>query len=492
MALLFDIRVVLERGRIEIMLGDLSALTIQVGTAFAYSTWPPQKIAPVIASDAENLMISVLLTWAALAASPAPMNVAATHPETSAVARDWTDASGTKRVRAQLIRIDGDTLWLKRPNGKLATTTVSQLSPADRQYVATGPLHSGADPKTNATLASLPAQVLSKIGDQAKSIAALPKWSPPSQPETKARMIPAAVVYMRVSREFLEDYVERKVNRTKPVRDYILGTRVVGESDTHGNTRLELLPTSGKLSAKISFEGTVRARTEGYNGPVVLHQIADSTFRASKNISLDSSGLKVTSAEASAPTHLTTMGIDSSLPRLRGRIATRIAWRRLASSNAEAERITANHTAATIGDDFDASVDRSMAKLQDVFKSKIPELSADGGTMTAEVRFRTNVDSIEMAMVRVDAADAERRLRPPGVHGNPDVAVRVHRAILTHAVADPHVREDLAPFFAKLLNGRIDRGKSVAASDKLEQVAESAKWSIDPDWLTLDFDDPRH
>lgn len=434
-------------------------------------------------------MISFLLTWVALAASPASIN-GTTASLAPAALRQWTDARGTRHVAARLIRIDGDTLWLERPDGKLATATVSQLSSADRQYVASDPLHC-AGIKTDATLASLPTRVLRKIGEQAKSIAVLPKWSLPSQPETKTRMVPAALVYVRVSRDFLESYVEREVNRTKPVRDSILGTRVVGESDTQGKTRLELLPTKGKLAAKISFEGTVHARTQGYNGPVVLHQIADSTFHASKTISLDSSGLKVTSANASAPTHLTTTGIDSSLPRLRGRIARRIAWRRLASSNAEAERITADHTAAIIGDDFDRSIDKSMAKIQDVFKSKIPELSADRGMMTAEIRLRTNTDSIEIAMVRLNAADAERRLRPPGVQGNPDVALRVHRAVLTHAVADRQVREDLVPLFTKLLNGRIDSGKLVAAG-KLEQVAEATKWSIDPDWLALDFDDPRH
>jgi hypothetical protein len=209
-------------------------------------------------------------------------------------------------------------------------------------------------------------------------------------------------------------------------------------------------------------------------------------------ISLDNSGLKVTSAEATAPTHLTTTSIDSSLPRLRGRIARRIAWRRLAGSNQEAERITADHTAAIISSDFDQSTNKSVAKLQEVLKSKVPELNVDPGTMTAEVRFRTNADSLEMAMVRVDAADAERKLRPPVVHGNPDVAVRVHRALLTQALTDLQMREELAPLVEKILNRRIDRGELVASSAKLASASRSTKWSIGPEWLSLDFDDPTH
>src|SRR5262249_40090764 len=145
----------------------------------------------------------------------------------------------------------------------------------------------------------------------------------------------------------------------------------------------------------------------------VLHQTADSTFRATKTVSLDGSGLQTAPTVAVAPTRLTTTGIESTLPRLRGRIATRIAWRRAGESHRQAEDITAQHTAAIISNDFDQSTNASLAKLQEVFRSKIPELNPNDGPLMAEVRFRTNKDCVEMAMVRVGAADAERQLRPP-------------------------------------------------------------------------------
>ena len=322
-----------------------------------------------------------------------------------------------------------------------------------------------------------------------QSIAKLPRWTQPSQPEVQERLIPAAIVYVRVSRAFLDDYVERNVSRTKPVSDYILGTRVTGESETRGKTRLELLPGSGRLSGKISFEGTVHAKTRGYNGPVVLHQISDSTFHSSKTIALDKSGLKVTPSATSARTQLETASIGTSLPRLRGRIATRIAWRRVSSAHREAEGITAEHTATTISRDFDQSTNESLAKLQDIFKSKIPELNVDQGSKVAEVRFRTNQDSVEMAMVRVAADAEERKLRPPLVEGNPDVAVRLHRTLLVRAITDPQMREDLAPLVAKLLKKRVDSKELESVKSEGKRLADSTKWSIDPDWLTMDFKD---
>ncbi len=350
-------------------------------------------------------MLAFLLAWAIMGstnAKEAPVQSAAT-----AVLREWTDASGTRRARAALVRIEANKLWLRRSDGKLTTVTLAQLSESDRQFVANNP-----------------------IGPTRKTPQELPKRSLASQLEIKGRLIPAALVYVRVSRDFLADYADRTVSRRKPVHDYILGTRIVGQSDTRGKTHLELMPSSGRLSGKISFEGTVHARTRGFNGPVVLNQTSDSTFRASKLITLDESGLCIAPAATTAPTNLRTTSIDTSLPGLRGRIARRIAWGRVSDRHQKAESITAQRTAANISRDFDNRINESVAKVKEVFKSKFPDLEIDREPMRAEMRFRSNTDSVEIAMVRRSASQEERGLRPPAVIGNPDVAVRVHQALL--------------------------------------------------------------
>jgi hypothetical protein len=251
-----------------------------------------------------------------------------------------------------------------------------------------------------------------------------------------------------------------------------------------------LIPNFGQLLGKIAFEGTVHARTRGYHGPVVLHQVSDSTFRASKLLGLDETGLRVAPAVTHAPTSLCTNCIATSLPRLRGRIARRIAWSRVSSSHDLAESITADHTAANVGEDFDKRINESVAKVQEIFRSKIPEFDTVGDSLRADMRFRSNTDSVEMAMVRQAATAEERKLRPPRVEGDPDVAVRVHRTLLTRAITDPQVRQSLAPLFGKLLKARMEQGKA-AVLGKQTDGPDDAKWSLDAEWLTMDFADVR-
>jgi SLA1 homology domain 1, SHD1 len=434
-------------------------------------------------------MFALLLAWASLGVTTGAADEVTSKNLASSASRDWTDASGAKHVRAILLRIEGDQLWLRRSDGKLTTTTVSQLSSADRQYVATNSLATTTRTAVASTAAGLTTQIVRKIGDQVQSIVELPRWTKGSQSDAPVLPVPAALVYVRVSRQFLEDYVERSVRRTKPVNDYILGVRIEGESDTRGKTSLELLPSSGRLMGEIAFEGTVHAQTRGYKSPVVLHQVSESRFRSSKLISLDNNGLRVAPATTTAPTDLTTTNIGTSLPRLRGRIATRIAWGRVANAHQEAESITSQHTAATVSHDFDERIDQSVAKVREVFKTKAPPFEREDHPVQTEMRFRSSPECVEMAMIRREATSEERKLRPPMIDGNPDVAVRMHRAMLTRAMTDPKIRDDLAPLFVKLLNARFAQKKDSGSKAEKTSPPDTTKWSFDSDWLAMDFMD---
>jgi hypothetical protein len=126
--------------------------------------------------------------------------------------------------------------------------------------------------------------------------------------------------------------------------------------------------------------------------------------------------------------------------------------------------------------------------VEEVFKSKAPEF--DGGNQWArtEMRFRSSPESVEMAMVRREANAEERKLRPPMVSGNPDVAVRMHRATLTRAMIDPKIQKDFAPVFLKLLNARFSQKDDDAKAGK-SSPSDTTKWSFDRDWLAMDYMD---
>ena len=133
------------------------------------------------------------------------------------------------------------------------TTTISNLSQRDRQYVASRRAQLAASSTEPSNEPSLPEAVVEGVTETVETIQELPRWLDPTQLAPDPAPVPAALVYVRVSRDFLEDYVERTIRRIKPVRDCVLGARIVGQSDMRGTTRLTLIPSDHQLKANIAF-----------------------------------------------------------------------------------------------------------------------------------------------------------------------------------------------------------------------------------------------
>jgi hypothetical protein len=405
--------------------------------------------------------------------------------------REWTDANGRRRVRAALLRADIDKLWLRRADGRLASTMLNQLSASDRQYVMSYLWDRAAGQPSRSKLSLFSHSIFQKLLDRITAPNRVAERLARPKPAQANRPVPGALVYVRVSRGFINDYVQRSVHRRGEVKDTILGTQIFGESETNGETHFILSPNPNKLTGAIAFEGTVHSRTIGYNGPAIIHSISDATFRARKPIGLDSSGLNAAPVTASASTNLHTTNIETTLPRLRGRIARRIAWRRANESRREFEAISSRHTADRIGKELDRQVDQSLEKVQQVVQSTIEGLKIGDHRLVSHTNFRTMPEYIELAMIRQGASDEEKRFLPPPVEGAPDVAIRVNRALLGRALTDPEIGAKLVPLLAKFLEARASEKTLAVVYRPEDQQADITNWKIGQDWLTLEFTDPK-
>lgn len=103
--------------------------------------------------------------------------------------------------------------------------------------------------------------------------------------------------------------------------------------------------------------------------------------------------------------------------------------------------------------------------------------------MPTDVRYRTKAGCVEMALIRQDATEEERSLRPPVPLDDADVSLRFHRTLLTTAMKDPQLIQTLTPLLKKLWEAQVHSTGDTTGS-KLER---ETKWDIDLDWVSLDI-----
>ena len=70
-----------------------------------------------------KLVLSVLVVFCLLSLRPA-------------LAREWTDSSGTYKIEAELVKLDGKVVHLKKADGAIIKVPLDKLSGTDRQFLA--------------------------------------------------------------------------------------------------------------------------------------------------------------------------------------------------------------------------------------------------------------------------------------------------------------------------------------------------------------------
>lgn len=331
----------------------------------------------------------------------------------------------------------------------------------------------------------------------------LPAWKGAATPDVSdaTAAAPETLLYLRVSREHLSQRFEKAVDRTKPLVDLILGTRIRGESHTVGNTRLVLVPSDDSFQADIEFTGTVHSKSRGYNGPAVLQLESNSKFRATKRLTLDRVGLSTAPAQTQAKTRVHTRGVQSRYSGLMGKVVERVAQRRFRQSNSQINSIAADHAGKTVADDLDRGVDKALVTLGETFAAAagledvdLKTLTAHRAGQTLHIQLRTTADYAELAMTSEPANWEDLAASLPKIAGAPHVALRVHRSMMLYLAGDRESTPPIAQLLLSTLQSRLAANISAAniptVTASAPTIGPSPKLSFGMEWLAVDIERP--
>jgi hypothetical protein len=230
--------------------------------------------------------------------------------------------------------------------------------------------------------------------------------------------------------------------------------------------------------------GIARSKTTGHAGPVCIHCEALTRFTASKRFTLDDEGLTAQDVQCHAETNSTVTGISSNLPGLRGRIATRFAWRRSDETHAEADRISAENCEADLARLFDERMGPVAELAGAILESEFLRGGSAGHPARRKFHFHTTRDYIYLASV------AEDQGRPPQSPPEPNADTLAKLWLPAAAVDLPLA---LAALQTLQTEGpeklwRELAGRALPPRDEgqaLPQPALDVNFAMEPGWLSL-------
>jgi hypothetical protein len=294
----------------------------------------------------------------------------------------------------------------------------------------------------------------------------------------------------------------RDVKRKTKIDEIILGTQNVGVAHTTGKPTLKLLPSKDAGRAELHFTGHVHSQTVGYNGPVQIHSHSDTKFRSIAQLTLMPDKLTAEPCTTATSTDSTIDHITSSLPRLRGRIAVNIAWRRANEQLAAAEAIAARRAAARITREFDKAASERLNGLTDFARKQLAnsqgvlETNASG-ERPPTVQCSTTNEYLQIVVISPESAPWAQE--PIRLADRPDIEVHIHRRAMSTAMTEARTSSTSTAQPAPILRYWLTRWAVHAVLPRIGEILSGpdnerpridAQWSDDEEWLTLVWRQP--
>lgn len=288
---------------------------------------------------------------------------------------------------------------------------------------------------------------------------------------------PANMLYLRISRRFLQERADTVIDRNEPVNSHLMGADIHGTAHISGSTQFLLEDFADCAVIHAVFTGTIRSQTTGSDGRVSVDRQAVTPVSASKYIVLDGNGIQISETTATAHTKSNTTGIHTSKGGVRGRITQRVAQKRTAESQDQIDAIASQRATDRIRTNFDREVQKFIDTLGQTLGS-LPKLTMPGENTPALVRFRSTPECIEIAYSRSQGGlDTPELQPPPPVEGDPLFAVRAHRSLIMQIVSAGNWQNMLPPALTGLLEASHQGGQ--------QKISRKITWSPDGSWMTL-------
>lgn len=435
-------------------------------------------------------MILILAAQAFLGGSLA-LTIYAADDFSATGVRAWTDSTGRFQTQGKLIDGDLKSIRIKKlTTGTTITVAVARLSAPDQEYLArtfkSAPdrRQSAADrlagvSTTGQTAKPAPWAILDALvakkchaGRAEESSGGIADVAPLLS--SQAQRVPENMIYIRLSRAYLERTTHRDVSRQSAVNDNILGTPVTGVADTSAQVNFELQPNRNAAVGMLRFAGTERHQTVANGGPVQLFYYGATQFESTKMIWFDGQGLHVTPATSTARSQSTLTGTQTSLPRLRGRISLRIARGREAEQHAQAEEITAQHVRRRIDKAFDESTSNELAAFWRNVRDGMAAIEMSGSWKPRGWHAHSTSEAFEIVVLGPPGDGSGFVSAPTTKLDASDIVVDVHVAVVKAAMTDPNLQ-------------RLLQTATAAQILRLSDQAElpSIRWSDDANWLSI-------
>jgi hypothetical protein len=291
----------------------------------------------------------------------------------------------------------------------------------------------------------------------------------------------SANLHVSVDDAFVQSMLNRSVNQTSPVRDCILGTRIVGNATLTGNVTATLLPSVGSIRVRVAIDGTVSSNNTGYNGPVRLRTSGVGVVHATRDIQVGETGVNMAPVVASGSLTTRIDAIEHPLGLVR-----HIARKKAGQQKSKADRIAHDRFISRITEAFTEETDRAtvdpgtdvLAEARAYLKRlDFPEPARSIGSTRESVYAYTTIRSDNQLAAPMP---------PPPIGVVNEATIQIHESVVNNTLGAvlagrTMTASELKRLASKTGRTAADQGATADQTGTSDQAQEEREFEIDFD-----------
>ncbi|QEG40767.1 hypothetical protein [Roseimaritima ulvae] len=237
-------------------------------------------------------------------------------------------------------------------------------------------------------------------------------------------------IRLMIGEPLINRIASRSINRTQPVNDCILGTRVIGNATLIGSVQANLVPSYDTVRIQLSMMGNFTARNTGYNGPVSLNTLSHGNVMARRTLLVSEQGIQLEPTYAEAQLNTNIQRVNHRL-----RLVRKIASRRAAEQKPRAEQISVRKLQQQVGGEFDRETSRFAGRSLEL---PMNDIEKTFGRLDVSVPTRQMYASDSFVYVDLRQAEPDQVLAlttPPGLSSDTYIGAQFHESAIDNVAS---------------------------------------------------------
>lgn len=295
------------------------------------------------------------------------------------------------------------------------------------------------------------------------------------------------------------------ISQSQPIRDCVLGARVLGTALTDGKVTLVSLESPDHIGLEIQLAGHITTNTVGYKKPVKVRTTGHTDYSATKRLYISDERFHATPTKVTAKAHNHTLSVKKTGGNFGRKLIEKIAWKKVRQKKAQTERITERKAQRRISETFDERVITALTQGRVKYEEKLRMPMIRRGLVPEEMHFASTATALLAQVSLATGKQLSTDTDPPAKDVRNDVTVQVHETAINNflpfvlagvgmkqdAVDQPTQLEgDVPPWLKKLAEEKNNLQSSSPAKVDQEQTDEPSKEKFKPFELVFNSEHP--